>query len=63
VVLALPANPLCREDCPGLCPECGTHWDDLPPGHSHDQTDPRWAGLETMFDEQSPDGATRSQEK
>jgi uncharacterized protein len=63
VVLALPANPLCREDCPGLCPDCGMHWDELPPGHSHDQVDPRWASLQKMIDEQSPDGATRSQEK
>src|SRR6476646_1404621 len=23
VVLALPMSPLCREDCPGLCAECG----------------------------------------
>ncbi|MCW2758289.1 MAG: hypothetical protein JWO46_2035, partial [Nocardioidaceae bacterium] len=23
VVLALPFQPLCRPDCPGLCPECG----------------------------------------
>jgi uncharacterized protein len=63
VVLALPANPLCREDCPGLCPDCGVHWDELSPGHSHDQVDPRWGNLVNMFDEQSPDGATRSQEK
>jgi uncharacterized protein len=63
VVLALPPNPLCREDCPGLCPDCGMHWDELPPGHSHDQVDPRWASLQKMIDEQSPDGATRSQEK
>ena len=45
VVLALPTNPLCREDCPGLCPECGAHWDDLPADHSHQQVDPRWAAL------------------
>lgn len=45
VVLALPTNPLCRDDCPGLCPECGVHWDDLPADHSHEQIDPRWAGL------------------
>jgi uncharacterized protein len=24
VSLALPVKPLCREDCPGLCPRCGT---------------------------------------
>ncbi|MGQ9779899.1 MAG: YceD family protein [Bacillota bacterium] len=23
VFLALPMKPLCREDCPGLCPHCG----------------------------------------
>ena len=23
VILSLPANPLCREDCRGICPECG----------------------------------------
>jgi uncharacterized protein len=48
VVLALPTNPLCREDCPGLCPECGVHWDDLPADHSHQQVDPRWAGLSQL---------------
>jgi uncharacterized protein len=45
VVLALPTNPLCRDDCPGLCPECGVHWDELPADHSHQQVDPRWAAL------------------
>jgi uncharacterized protein len=45
VVLALPVNPVCREDCPGLCPECGVRWDELPAGHSHEQVDPRWATL------------------
>ncbi|MFI7079860.1 MULTISPECIES: YceD family protein [unclassified Micromonospora] len=48
VVLALPTNPLCRQDCPGLCPECGVHLDDLPADHSHQQIDPRWAGLSQL---------------
>jgi len=48
VVLALPTNPLCREDCPGLCPECGVPLDELPEGHSHQQLDPRWAALSQM---------------
>ncbi|HEY3009829.1 MAG TPA: DUF177 domain-containing protein [Micromonosporaceae bacterium] len=48
VVLALPAHPLCREDCPGLCPECGVHWDDLPADHSHQRVDPRWAALSKL---------------
>jgi uncharacterized protein len=48
VVLALPANPLCRADCPGLCPECGALWDELPADHSHQQVDPRWAALSKL---------------
>lgn len=45
VVLTMPINPLCTEDCPGLCTECGQKWDDLPEGHTHEQVDPRWKGL------------------
>jgi uncharacterized protein len=48
VVLKLPTNPLCRQDCPGLCSECGVHWDDLPADHSHDEIDPRWASLSKL---------------
>jgi uncharacterized protein len=45
VVLALPFQPLCREDCPGLCVECGARLAD-DPGHRHDAAiDPRWAAL------------------
>jgi len=46
VVLALPLVPLCREDCRGLCATCGERLDELPPGHAHDQVDPRWAALQ-----------------
>ncbi|WP_229069444.1 DUF177 domain-containing protein [Actinoplanes sp. DH11] len=48
IVLTLPTNPLCRPDCPGLCPECGVHFDDLPAGHSHEDADPRWAALRNL---------------
>jgi uncharacterized protein len=51
VVLALPTNPLCRDDCPGLCPECGVHWDDLPADHGHTEIDPRWAALSKLTNE------------
>ena len=45
VVLALPFQPLCREDCPGLCTECGARLAD-DPDHQHDEpVDPRWAAL------------------
>ena len=51
VVLALPTNPLCRDDCGGLCPDCGARWEDLPTDHSHEQVDPRWAALESLVKE------------
>ena len=46
IVLALPMSPLCREDCPGLCAECGAPLADAGPGHRHEAAaDPRWAAL------------------
>jgi len=53
VVLMLPTNPLCRPDCPGLCPECGVHFDDLPADHSHEVVDARWAALRNISTEPS----------
>jgi uncharacterized protein len=45
VVLALPFQPLCEDDCPGLCVECGARLADEP-GHAHDApVDPRWEAL------------------
>ncbi len=45
VVLDLPFQPVCAEDCRGLCPACGADLND-DPGHSHGQrTDPRWSAL------------------
>jgi uncharacterized protein len=51
VVLALPNHPVCREDCPGLCPECGVRRDELPADHSHRRVDPRWAALTRLTEE------------
>lgn len=47
VVLALPMQPVCREDCAGLCPQCGIRLDD-DPDHHHDATDIRWAALQGL---------------
>ena len=45
VVLALPFQPLCMDDCPGLCPDCGARLAD-DPDHAHEAAiDPRWATL------------------
>ena len=48
VVLSLPINPVCSEDCLGLCPECGGKWADLPEDHAHQAIDARWAGLQGL---------------
>jgi DUF177 domain-containing protein len=49
VVLALPLSPLCREDCPGLCAECGARLADAGPLHGHgEETDPRWGPLRQL---------------
>ena len=45
IVLSLPGNPLCNQDCLGLCPECGGKWADLPEDHAHEVIDARWASL------------------
>ena len=47
VVLELPMAPLCREDCAGLCPQCGADRNEgdcacVAP------TDPRWANLDAL---------------
>jgi uncharacterized protein len=47
VVLELPLQPVCEEDCPGLCAECGARLAD-DPGHGHLRTDARWAALQGL---------------
>jgi uncharacterized protein len=43
VVLALPLSPLCKDDCLGLCAECGAKLAEVGPDHGHgDKVDPRW---------------------
>jgi len=49
VVLSLPMAPVCRDDCAGLCPQCGVRLDDAP-GHGHQNTDPRWSALAGLLD-------------
>ncbi|MEZ0578818.1 DUF177 domain-containing protein [Nocardioides sp. MH1] len=55
VVLALPFQPLCQPDCPGLCPECGARLID-DPDHAHDEpVDPRWSALSALADNHDED--------
>lgn len=52
LALALPATMLCKPDCLGLCPVCGTDLNAARPEHHHErEPDPRWAKLsELRFD-------------
>ncbi|RYG75947.1 DUF177 domain-containing protein [Yimella sp. RIT 621] len=49
VVPLLPFQPVCQEDCPGLCSECGVRLAD-DPDHHHEVIDPRWSALAGMAD-------------
>jgi len=60
VVLSLPFQPLCRDDCPGLCVECGARLADDPDHQHEDPIDPRWAGLAALAEEDPGAGPTGS---
>ena len=61
VVLDLPLAPVCRDDCPGLCPQCGFRLED-DPEHDHDVIDPRWAALSTLEPTEMTDVHTEKEE-
>jgi uncharacterized protein len=47
LALALPAQIVCRDDCAGLCPQCGRNLNDEP--HEHErEPDPRWSKLREL---------------
>jgi uncharacterized protein len=58
LVLALPLAPLCRQDCPGLCAECGALLAQAGSEHGHEHAiDPRWAGLRQQMPQAEPAGS------
>jgi uncharacterized protein len=50
LALALPATPLCRVDCRGLCPTCGTDLNSDPCGGHGDDSDSPFATLRDLFE-------------
>jgi uncharacterized protein len=58
VVTALPFRPLCRPDCPGLCPRCGARLAEEP-DHTHQEVDPRWSTLHTLLEGSGEDDETK----
>lgn len=50
VVVSLPLLPLCRPDCAGLCPSCGTDRNEATCSCSAPRDD-RWAALDALRDD------------
>ena len=49
-ITKLPFQPVCREDCPGLCAQCGARLED-DPDHVHEVLDPRWSALAGLLEQ------------
>ena len=56
LLVALPLKPLCRDDCAGLCPQCGADLNEGPCDCQPDTTDDRWAALRELKLEGLPTG-------
>lgn len=50
ILLEFPTKILCREDCKGLCPQCGTNRNIRDCGCDQPQPDPRLAALQELLD-------------
>ena len=48
LLLELPAVPLCRTDCAGLCPSCGVDHNLTTCECATSEPDPRWAALRSL---------------
>ena len=49
IVVALPTKILCREDCRGLCPQCGKNLNEGTCECTHESLDPRMAAIAEIF--------------
>jgi len=50
IIMALPMSPLCRPDCQGLCPECGSNLNLGNCNCSRSPVDVRWNALRSLLD-------------
>ncbi len=48
ILLAVPEQIFCREDCLGLCSKCGTNLNLIDCKCADDKVDPRWAALKNL---------------
>jgi uncharacterized protein len=54
---SLPVLPLCRRDCRGICPRCGTDRNLEECGCVEVEVDPRWSALNVLHMGDEPGGA------
>lgn len=48
LLLAMPIQNFCREDCRGLCPKCGSNLNLIDCNCAENDIDPRWAALKSL---------------
>ena len=48
ILLDLPEQIFCKEDCKGLCPKCGKNRNLIDCKCARDEVDPRWAALKNL---------------
>ncbi len=48
VLIELPDGPLCRDDCAGICPECGADRNEAPCECDTSVRDERWSALDDL---------------
>ncbi len=53
LLLELPAQILCQQECKGLCPECGGDRNQADCKCEEAEIDPRWAGLKEIVNRKS----------
>jgi len=54
VLLALPLKTICREDCKGLCSQCGKNLNETQCSCVDEVEDPRWAALKEIRTKMNP---------
>jgi uncharacterized protein len=52
LLISLPLQPLCREACAGLCPQCGKNWNEGPCDCPTETLDPRFAALADLLEDE-----------
>jgi len=52
MLVAIPINPLCKQDCKGLCPVCGENLNETTCHHEDENADPRLSALKSLLDDQ-----------